>query len=462
VGEEGIGVAPGAQWIAVRVLDTQGYGYDSWIHEGFQWLLSPDGDPARAPDVVNCSWGNSNGYMTTFQSDLEALQAAGIFAVFANGNDGPDEGTVGSPASLPEAFAVGASDPYDEVAYFSSRGPSPWGEIRPHVVAPGVKVLSSLPGGVYGEMSGTSMAAPHVAGTVALLRSVSPTLSVARAAYVVTSTALSLGSYTPNNDTGWGRVDTFAAVVALAHPGFITGTVTRAGGGAPVAVAPPTAFDTAFFRVEQLVMNDRAMSLASRVDLNTHSYTMPLPDFDQQEQEIPLLASAASQSVVLTGFRAGEVKKLQIWLTRDSDETGGDAVAPQNPGKWYIPSSIQALYAGVVYAQYEDGESAMWNLLDGTAPAAADYSVLTRPGLGAAISSEDYLQQWVELPFSQPTGNDYDGEVLVHGKEITNGIVNLQVTAPAPTSASDTYTLHVAYVYNASVSFSRGSADLIF
>jgi len=239
-------------------------------------------------------------------------------------------------------------------------------------------------------------------------------------------------------------------------------TTAITGGGAPAAVAPPAAFDTAFFRVEQLVMTDRAMSLASRVDLNTHSYTMPLPDFDQQEQEIPLAATAAPQSVVLTGFRAGEVKKLQIWLTRDSDETGGGAGAPQNPGKWYIPESIQALYAGVVYAQYEAGESAMWNLLDGTAPAAVDYSVLTRPGGGAAISSEDYLQQWVELPFAQPTGNDYDGEVLVHGKEITNGIVNLTVSAPAPTSGTDTYTLHVAYIYNASVSFSRGSADLVF
>jgi hypothetical protein len=208
--------------------------------------------------------------------------------------------------------------------------------------------------------------------------------------------------------------------------------------------------------VEQLVMTDRAMSLASRVDLNTHSYTMPLPDFDQQEQIITLSATASPQSVVLTGFRAGEVKKLQIWLTKVSDETGGGAGAPQNPGKWYIPESIEALYAGVVFAQYEAGESAMWNLLDGTAPAAVDASVLGRTG--DAISSTDYLQPWVELPFSQPTGNDYDGEVLVHGKEITNGIVNLTVQTPDASA----YKLHVAYVYNASVSFSRGSADLVF
>lgn len=237
VGQGGIGVAPGAQWIAVRVLDNEGYGYDSWIHAGFQWLLAPGGDPAKAPDVVNCSWGNQNGWLTTFQPDLQALRSAGIFAVFANGNLGPDPETVMSPASLPEAFAVGASDPYDAVAYFSSRGPSPWGETRPHVVAPGVNVRSSLPGGTYGMGNGTSMAAPHVSGVVALLRAVSPTLSITHTALVITGTARPLSTTLPNNDSGWGLVDASAAVSALAQPGFISGVVTRAGDGTPVAGA---------------------------------------------------------------------------------------------------------------------------------------------------------------------------------------------------------------------------------
>jgi len=243
VGQEGIGVAPGARWIGVKVLNSQGYGYDSWIHAGFQWLLAPGGDVAQAPDVVNNSWGNTNGGLTTFQLDLQALRAAGIFAAFANGNSGPGGGTVISPASLPEAFAVGATDSDDEVASFSSRGPSPWGEMRPHVAAPGVNVYSCLPGGTYGSMDGTSMAAPHVAGIAALLRSVSPTLSVTRTAFFITSTAVPLGDPVPNNDTGWGRVDAFAAVVALAQSGLVTGTVTRAGdeaavAGATVAAAP--------------------------------------------------------------------------------------------------------------------------------------------------------------------------------------------------------------------------------
>jgi len=237
VGQDGTGVAPGARWIAVKVLNNQGQGYDSWIHAGFQWLLAPGGDPAQAPDVVNNSWGNDIGSLTTFQDDLRALRAAGIFAVFSSGNRGPNRGTVGSPASLPEAFAVGATDVDDEVTNFSSRGPSPWREIRPHVAAPGVNVRSSLPGGAYGTKNGTSMAAPHVAGIAALLKSVSPTLSITHTAYLITSTAVPSGDPIPNNDTGWGRVDAFAAVAALAHTGFISGQVSRADDGAPIAGA---------------------------------------------------------------------------------------------------------------------------------------------------------------------------------------------------------------------------------
>jgi hypothetical protein len=213
----------------------------------------------------------------------------------------------------------------------------------------------------------------------------------------------------------------------------------------------PSAFTTGYFQVEQLVMIDRAMSLANRVDLNTHSYNMPLPDFDQQEVAIPLAASAAAQPVVLTGFRAGQVKKLQIWLTKDTDTL--------NRGRWYKPAAVQVLYAGVIFSQYDSGSSAIWNLLDGTARSAAEYSALAAgAGPGTTLISTPVLSEWAELPFAQPTGNDFDGEVLVNGKEITNGIVNMTITAPT----ADAYTLHVAYVYNCTASFSRGSCDLVF
>ncbi|MGH2593739.1 MAG: S8 family serine peptidase, partial [Anaerolineae bacterium] len=212
VGSNGIGVAPGARWIAARTLNAEGFGYDSWIHAGFQWILAPDGDPARAPDVLSNSWGNSVSDDTTFQNDLRLLRSAGTFVVFSNGNGGPLAASVGSPASLPEAFAAGATDIEDIVASFSSRGPSPWGEVRPHASAPGVSVRSSIPGGGYTNASGTSMAAPHVAGTIALMLSADPSLTIADAAFALTSTAVPLSTTIPNNDTGYGRIDAYAAV----------------------------------------------------------------------------------------------------------------------------------------------------------------------------------------------------------------------------------------------------------
>ena len=231
-GQAPLGVAPGAQWIGVKILNGDGAGYTSWIHAGFQWLLAPDGDPANAPDVVNCSWSSRLSYDQTFQEDIDMLQAAGILPVFAAGNSGPGAHSVGSPASLPGVLAVGASDPDDEMAYFSSRGPSPWGQKKPTIVAPGVNVNSSVVGGIHQEYNGTSMATPHVVGVIGLMRSVSPTLSITEATHILTRTAIPLGATIPNNDSGWGRIDAFAALVEVAALGRITGTVRDARTGA--------------------------------------------------------------------------------------------------------------------------------------------------------------------------------------------------------------------------------------
>jgi hypothetical protein len=227
-GQGGIGVAPGARWIAARVFDSQGFAFNSWIHAGFQWMLAPGGDPTQAPDVLSNSWGNDNGYSTEFQADVRLLNAAGIDTFFSNGNAGPTAYTVGSPASLPEAFSVGAVDDADWIASFSSRGPSPFGPLKPDVSAPGVSVVSSVPGGGYRKYNGTSMAAPHAAGIAALMRSAAPDLSITTTRYALTSTAFRPTTDTyPNNLYGWGRVDAFNAVLAVTRTGTITGVVQR-------------------------------------------------------------------------------------------------------------------------------------------------------------------------------------------------------------------------------------------
>lgn len=249
VGGEGIGVAPGATWIAVRAFNGQGEGLESWLHAAMQWVVDP-GPGCIPPHVVNNSWGSAWGGTDVFRADVQALRAAGIFAPFAAGNNGSEGGSIDAPASYPEAFAVGATTGDDVIAGFSGRGPSTWygtSLVKPEVSAPGVNVRSSLPGGAYGESDGTSMATPHVAGLAALMLQADPGLSVDQLATIIKETAVRLGSPTPNNNYGWGRIDAYAAVAAVARAGAITGAVTRAGNSAPIAgahlSASPSTFD---------------------------------------------------------------------------------------------------------------------------------------------------------------------------------------------------------------------------
>ena len=231
---DGLGVAPGARWIAVKAFNSEGLAQTSWLHDAFQWLLAPAGDPALAPDIVNNSWGNPVGGNSEFEADIQALLNAGIFPVFSAGNNGPDASTVGSPGSLDVAFSVGAVTPNDETALFSSRGPSPWGRTKPEVSAPGVDITSTFPGGSYIDFNGTSMAAPHVAGLAALLLQAEPSLGgdLAGITYAITSTATPLGEGYPNNDYGWGLIDAYNAVMSVTSAGTLQGAVTKAGSGA--------------------------------------------------------------------------------------------------------------------------------------------------------------------------------------------------------------------------------------
>jgi uncharacterized repeat protein (TIGR01451 family) len=238
-----VGVAPGARWIAVKMLNDAGYGYDSWIHAAFEWLMAPDGDPALAPDIVNGSWGSRNDEDEVFRSDLQALRAAGIVPVFSAGNEGPYHSSLRSPASYPEAIAVGATDDLDQVTDFSSHGPSPWDEVKPEVVAPGILIRSALPGGTYGVKQGTSMAAPHVAGVVALMLQADPTLTVAEIEEILSSSAVPLGETIPNNASGWGRVDAYEAAAVALSAGYIVGEITRLPDHQPLPSAQVTVYD---------------------------------------------------------------------------------------------------------------------------------------------------------------------------------------------------------------------------
>jgi subtilisin family serine protease len=238
VGQNGIGIAPDATWFACANL-VRNLANPALYLDCMQFMLAPfpqdgdpfvDGDPTRAADVLNNSWGcpELEGCdADSLKTAADNLRAAGIFVVVSTGNDGPLCNTVNAPLSLYDsAFSVGAIDQFGNVADFSSRGPvtaDGSGRIKPDIVAPGVNILSSLPGGNYGENSGTSMAGPHVVGAVALLWSADPTLigDIDRTEQLLIDTAKpytgnrSVGCFEgdiPNAAFGYGIVDVYEAV----------------------------------------------------------------------------------------------------------------------------------------------------------------------------------------------------------------------------------------------------------
>jgi serine protease AprX len=266
-----IGVAPGAQWIAARIYNDAGQGTLSGIHQAFQWLMDPDGNAATidAPDVVNASWGLAGSAPGAcnleFNEDIQALAAAGIAVVFAAGNDGPAPASGASPANNPASYSVGSVDQALAVENQSSRGPSSCdSSIFPELTAPGVNVVTSdlsfggMP--VYATLSGTSFAAPHVAGTMALLAGAFPAATVAELKSVLTDTALDLGSAGADNAFGYGMVNALAAHQQLA---------SAYGGGSPPQITsspPATAAENQLYRYQVVATDTDGGTLTFSLD----------------------------------------------------------------------------------------------------------------------------------------------------------------------------------------------------
>ena len=226
--------------------------------------------------------------------------------------------------------------------------------------------------------------------------------------------------------------------------------IACAGGGSGSA---PSALAAAQMRVKQEMMSDSADLLARRVDMNSHAYTFPLKYFPQQETQVNIPTGStqpsAPVSVNLTGFRAGEVRNILLWLTKNTD------AAQFGPFYWQPLTNVQLTYNGEIFYQTTASESQMWNLITDTKEAGAN---LAAPTAANALTSASVLTTWTDVPFAQ-VNVPYDKESkLVHGKPILNAVVNLSFTTPD----AGAYTLHAVYLYNSSLLFSRGSSEYIF
>ncbi len=231
-----IGMAMGAYFLATDPIVTNLAYVRSWtqLMQAFQWALNPDGDTSTTtdvPDVINNSWGRANaGFDSVCQAPVVAqallsVEAAGIANVFSAGNNGPGPFTIGVPAQVVydtlNVFCIGALEPSNALAGFSSNGPSRCGTdslgiIKPEVSAPGVNIRSADGPTGYGQKSGTSMASPHVSGAVLLLKEAFPQVSGRQILNALYQTALDLGPAGEDQLFGRGLIQTDAAYAFLA------------------------------------------------------------------------------------------------------------------------------------------------------------------------------------------------------------------------------------------------------
>jgi uncharacterized repeat protein (TIGR01451 family) len=286
VGDDGagnqVGMAPGAQWIGCRNMDSAGYGTPARYTECFEFFLAPypvggsaitQGVTSLAPAVIGNSWScpvTEGCSALTLRTIVDKVRAAGIEVVAAAQNYGPTCSTISEPIGIyASAFTVGATDSSDAIAGFSGRGPvtaDGSGRRKPDISAPGVTIRSSVPGGGYGSSLGTSMATPHVVGMFALLWSAAPGLkgNLSASEAVITSTAVHLtttqdcGGDTPasipNNVYGWGRLDALAATQVVSSWPSLRMTVTAPVG--PVSATSLLTYTLVVANPSQLAAND--------------------------------------------------------------------------------------------------------------------------------------------------------------------------------------------------------------
>lgn len=232
-----IGVAFDATWMGSKAIC--GFGSADNM-ASFQWAMDPDGDSTTTddmPTVICNSWQDPSAVNSQcggmYQSLFDALEAVGVAVVFSAGNAGPLASTITPPKNinndLVSVFCVGAMNintVNTTIAGFSSRGPSTCGDtgsylIKPEVAAPGEGIRSADLGGVYSQKSGTSMAAPHAAGAILLLKQAFPYLTGRELKLALYYSAVDLGDPGEDNTYGMGMIDVFAAYQYLVNQGHI-------------------------------------------------------------------------------------------------------------------------------------------------------------------------------------------------------------------------------------------------
>ncbi|SDE36231.1 S8 family serine peptidase [Glycomyces harbinensis] len=425
VGAEGIGVAPGAEWIAVNGCCPD----EETLLRAGEWIAAPtdaegrNADPLKAPHVVNNSWGGY-GYDPFYAQVVDLWHAAGIIPVFAAGNGGDACLTMGSPGIYENVIAVGAYNEAGVISDFSSRGHGWEGTVKPDLAAPGEDVYSALPGDEYGLASGTSMAAPHVVGSIALLLSASPTLEGDyEAVYeTLTGTARDVdddqcgGDKELNNVYGHGKIDVEDAVdeAPAGKFGSLSGAVADQD-GEPVAgvrlvfegaTVRETATDADGLYAFERIPAGRYHVTASKFLYETVTGSVRVKNNGEAvfDVELPKLETQVVEGAVVDGSGHG-------WALDATVETaGGEAAAATDPftgafsleipadGDW--PLTVTTDYPGYDVVVVDPADAALVEV-----PIAASCMA---PGYGSDVFDERF--ESLEIPAGWEVVNHGTGD----------------------------------------------------
>lgn len=320
------GVAPEAALYAVKVLDKNGSGSFSSVIAGIEWCI------ANGMQVVNMSLGASSGN-DSLHDAIQAADAAGLILVASAGNSGPGDNTIGYPAAYPETIAVAASDSNNTIASWSSRGGAK-GAID--LAAPGVGIKSTWIDSGYRTISGTSMAAPHVAGVAALVIAHYGKPSPEEMWALLTSTAEDLAHEPKAQGSGLVRADGALGVKVEPKPAFFAVSNLNP---ATITVEPNTEFT-----VTANVTN-------TGDEAATQTVVFQIGDDGATEQtESVTLAAGASQSVSFTAAAPAAEGIFAYTISTQNDVATGtltvQVVEPVEGGVAIVQSVSYSIWGG--------------------------------------------------------------------------------------------------------------------
>ncbi|MDD5089875.1 MAG: S8 family serine peptidase [Candidatus Wallbacteria bacterium] len=308
-----IGVAPDANLIIVRGISSKGTRASDLLL-CMEWIIDPDQNPQTSdfPRVVSCSWTSGYGDQNPYYTMIQRWIDLGMVPNFSAGNSGPSASTITAPKEFPGCFASAAVDSSKTIAGFSSRGPGKYqgrDTAKPDWASPGVDVYSVKTGGGYTTKSGTSMAAPHTAGVIALMLQVKPLMSVEDIRQVLTVASQDAGAAGYDYTYGHGCLDAYQAVSLTLSAGSVTGVVRGPSG-------PLTARVTA-------VENGRSTLCDSdgrfMLMLPEGSYSLSIAMFGHTTVQVPARVTKGQETTVNVSL--SESAKIKISGRVISEET---------------------------------------------------------------------------------------------------------------------------------------------